>query len=86
MRKKDEICPRCGERLRWETRGARQVGWCTCNLHGPVVNRPVVNRPVVNRPVVNRPKVNQTVSNRLQKKAYVEAVETKTKPKQEANE
>lgn len=30
-------CPKCGRELRWELRGARQAGFCTCNPAGPVI-------------------------------------------------
>lgn len=34
-------CPKCGNQLTWEQRGARRLGSCACNPCGPVVDAPV---------------------------------------------
>ena len=85
MNKKEVACPQCGETLRWETRGAREVGWCVCNPQGPVVNRPVSNRPVVNR-LTQKPRIQEPRVAVAETGRKLKPKSKQTKFQQEANE
>lgn len=60
--KPEDVCPRCGKPLRWESHGARESGWCECSPHGPVVDRPAtVRRKAQDRSSSGRAKVTTIV-------------------------
>ncbi len=70
-------CPRCGQQIeRWESRGAREAGFCGCQPCGPVVNRPAASlrrKNVVQEKPVALPGIGPELARVLERLGYADA-------------